>query len=112
MRGCCGKRNNKNMIKKILFAVFLLAIFCFGLNLVQADYSASSVTGRIIALDAGHGGDDPGAINKNYEVTEKDVNLAVVKELQAQLTEAGACVVLTREGDETILSRKKRVEIA
>ena len=101
------------MIKKILFAIFLLAIFCFGLNLVQADYSASSAAGKIIALDAGHGGDDPGAVNKNYGVTEKEVNLAVVKELQAQLTEAGACVVLTREGDaDAVSSRKERVKIA
>ncbi len=101
------------MIKRILFAVFLLAIFCFGLNLVQADYSTSKVAQRIIALDAGHGGNYPGAVNKRYGIKEKDVNLAVVKALQTQLIIAGACVVLTREGDEdAVSSRKERVKIA
>ena len=68
--------------------------------------------GALIALDAGHGGTETGARNETYQVAEKDVNLAVVFALQGKLRTAGAKVVLTREGDETISSRKERVQIA
>ena len=68
--------------------------------------------GKFIALDAGHGGTESGAVNTTYNLLEKDVNFEVVKVLQAKLEAAGATVVLTREGDETISSRKERIEIA
>ncbi|MEK7148556.1 MAG: N-acetylmuramoyl-L-alanine amidase [Patescibacteria group bacterium] len=68
--------------------------------------------GTLIALDAGHGGTETGAVNTAYTVAEKDVNLAVVLALKSKLETAGAKVVLTREGDETIASRKDRVQIA
>ncbi len=72
------------------------------------------LTGKIIALDAGHGGTSSGAVNQidNTLVQEKDVNLAVVYELKSMLEESGAIVVLTRKGDETIDSRKDRVDMA
>ena len=69
------------------------------------------LSGKIIALDAGHGGADGGAVNQKYEVAEKVVNKDVVYALKNKL-EADACVVLTRVGDETITSRKERVNIA
>ncbi|MBI2120389.1 MAG: N-acetylmuramoyl-L-alanine amidase [Parcubacteria group bacterium] len=68
--------------------------------------------GKLIALDAGHGGTETGATNTKYGIAEKDVNLAVVLALKARLEGTGATVVLTREGDETIASRKERVQIA
>ncbi|KKK70546.1 hypothetical protein LCGC14_2922890 [marine sediment metagenome] len=77
----------------------------------------NSLHGKIIALDAGHGGTELGATypadsGLEADVYEKDVNLAVVYELKEKLTAAGAQVVLTREGDQTISSRKQRVDIA
>ena len=46
--------------------------------------AASPVAGKVIALDAGHGGTETGAINVNVSpvVMEKDVNLAVVYKLK------------------------------
>jgi N-acetylmuramoyl-L-alanine amidase len=75
------------------------------------------LSGKIIALDAGHGGTELGATypaDKGWvaEVYEKDVNLAVVYALKGKLQGAGADVVLTREADETISSRRERVNIA
>ncbi len=53
----------------------------------------------IIAIDAGHGGEDPGAIGKNG-LREKDVVLAIAKELYAKVNaEPGMRAVLTRNGD-------------
>ena len=53
----------------------------------------------IIAIDAGHGGEDPGAIGKNG-TREKDVVLAIARELAQQVNaEPGMKAVLTRNGD-------------
>lgn len=53
----------------------------------------------IIAIDAGHGGEDPGAIGKNG-TREKDVVLAIARELSAKINaESGMRAVLTRDGD-------------
>lgn len=98
------------MIKKIKRIIGLSLISAF-LYLPAIAYT-NNVTGKLIALDAGHGGTETGAINTNYNVLEKDVNLAVVYALKSKLEANGALVVMTREGDETISSRRERVDIA
>ncbi|MCK9582569.1 MAG: N-acetylmuramoyl-L-alanine amidase [Endomicrobiales bacterium] len=60
-----------------------------------------SIRGRrkVLVLDAGHGGHDPGAVGKNG-TNEKDINLKIVQELKALFEEDGAFdVYLTREDD-------------
>jgi N-acetylmuramoyl-L-alanine amidase len=53
----------------------------------------------LIAVDAGHGGEDPGAIGK-YKLQEKRVTLAVAKKLAALINaQPGMKAVLIREGD-------------
>ena len=53
----------------------------------------------VIAIDAGHGGEDPGAIGKNG-TREKSVVLAVAKKLAERINaEPGMRAVLTRDGD-------------
>ncbi|MEE9297954.1 MAG: N-acetylmuramoyl-L-alanine amidase [Acidimicrobiia bacterium] len=73
----------------------------------------SHLTGVLIALDAGHGGDESGAVGTTtdgaHTILEKDLNRAVVEELKKLLEDAGATVVLSRDGDETIESRRDRV---
>lgn len=54
-----------------------------------------------LVIDAGHGGDDAGAVNARG-VKEKDVNLAVAGHLARALETAGARVVMTRESDQTV----------
>ena len=60
----------------------------------QAD---RTVTGHVV-LDAGHGAEDGGKVGIN-KVLEKDINLAIVLELQAQLEAEGIQVTLTRPDD-------------
>ncbi|MER2000371.1 MAG: N-acetylmuramoyl-L-alanine amidase [Lysinibacillus sp.] len=60
--------------------------------------SGSPVKGRIIVLDAGHGGKDSGAVGSDGS-KEKDVVLSVTKKVQALLEAKGAVVYLTRSGD-------------
>ena len=40
---------------------------------------------QLWAIDAGHGGKDPGAIGKKLGIKEKDVTLAIAKDLKALL---------------------------
>ena len=57
----------------------------------------------IIAIDAGHGGEDPGALGPKYngrKLQEKQVVLGIAKELQALIKkEPGFEALLTRSGD-------------
>ncbi|MFC5468731.1 N-acetylmuramoyl-L-alanine amidase CwlD [Cohnella suwonensis] len=61
------------------------------------------LSGKVIALDAGHGGPDGGAESRDG-VIEKDLNLAIVLYLRDYLQQAGAVVQLTREGDYDLAS--------
>ena len=52
-----------------------------------------------IVVDAGHGGDDPGAVNKAAGVNEKTLNLKVAVMLSDILTERGYDVIMNRDSD-------------
>jgi len=54
-----------------------------------------------IVLDAGHGGEDGGAVSKSG-LQEKDINLAVALNLKKMLTASGFTVVTTRDTDISI----------
>ena len=65
----------------------------------------------IVAIDAGHGGEDPGAIG-HRRLQEADVTLSIAKRLKAQLDlMPGITAVLTRTGDYFIPLRN-RIELA
>ena len=61
--------------------------------------------GKLIALDAGHGGSDTGAIGPTG-VTEKGVTLRVAKALQKLLQAEGATVLMTRTTDTEVSPKK------
>lgn len=66
----------------------------------------------VVAVDAGHGGIDTGAIGSETKMEEKSVTLAFANELVAALNkEAGIKAFLTRDKDE-FLSLPQRVQIA
>lgn len=53
--------------------------------------------GKVIVVDAGHGGKDPGTTYK--DIYEKDINLSISLYLEEYLSVYGATVVLTRDSD-------------
>lgn len=66
----------------------------------------------IVAVDAGHGGIDTGAIGVDTKTQEKDVTLAFAKTLADRLNrEPGIKAFLTRK-DDSFLSLSERVQIA
>jgi len=68
-----------------------------------ASYWSLPLAGTTIALDAGHGGPDGGAVSKQG-IIEKDINLAVTLYLRDYLQQAGAVVYMTREEDRDLAS--------
>ena len=73
---------------------------------------ASSPGRPIVVIDPGHGGRDPGATGVSGNSTEKDLTLALAKELRATLAERGRVrVALTREKDR-YLTLDQRADIA
>jgi N-acetylmuramoyl-L-alanine amidase len=65
----------------------------------KADKPGKMLRMITIALDPGHGGEDPGASGKNGS-REKDIVLAIAKRLKGKLEEqANIRVMLTRDGD-------------
>lgn len=51
---------------------------------------------KVVVLDPGHGGDDPGKVGIN-KALEKDLNLAIAKKVQNILQKQSITVVMTRE---------------
>jgi len=65
---------------------------------------------RRVVVDAGHGGNDPGAIGWG-RLREKDVTLRLARALRRELLARGFDVVMTRSGDRT-LSLLERTALA
>ena len=65
---------------------------------------AMPVSRKIIVIDAGHGGWDPGMVSGKVE--EKDINLSIAKKLQTFLEQGGATVIVTRLDDTALGTRK------
>lgn len=68
----------------------------------------------VVALDSGHGGFDPGKVGVNNSL-EKDINLAIAKQVKAYLEENNIKVIMTREDDNGLYSEddtnKKRTDM-
>ena len=66
---------------------------------------------KIVVLDPGHGGKDPGAIGRSFKTYEKNITLSLGKELKSQLEKKGFKVYMTRSTD-IFIPLRKRVAIA
>ncbi len=77
------------------------------LTLSIKERSSSAIAGKVIMLDAGHGGNDPGAIGvaivNSKKIHEATLNLAIATKMKAKLEALGATVIMTRtSADQTI----------
>ena len=81
-----------------LLVLALTVLFAESPSTKTWTFWTTPLTGKIIALDAGHGGADGGAESRSG-IIEKDINMAIVQYLRDYLQQAGAIVILTREGD-------------
>lgn len=96
-------------IGALLCALLFLGVLLFlplAESRTDAEVSAYPSMGFTVVLDAGHGGEDGGAIGIRTLAREKDINLSIVKKLARLFESVGADVVLTRS-DENALCRGK-----
>ena len=111
--GRVGKRDRVQLLAGMLLGVTTLCsamLFCAaGTSAVQTFAAGSAKTaataapgplkGLTVAVDAGHGGYDGGAVGRVSGVAEKGLNLDVAQRVQELLAHMGADVVMTRTGD-------------
>ncbi|MDO4431945.1 MAG: N-acetylmuramoyl-L-alanine amidase [Aerococcaceae bacterium] len=71
----------------------------------------ASLDKAVIVLDAGHGGEDPGAINEDPYTQEDQIALSTTLALQTLLEAEGATVILTRADNSTV-SLEERVDLS
>jgi len=62
---------------------------------------------KVIVIDAGHGGIDPGAVSDSG-ILEKEITLPVAKRLRDYLQQAGARVIMLREDDRDLAREETR----
>lgn len=88
----------KGILGAVLLAV-IIGIIAYDMPTARTvNYWSLPLSGKVIAIDAGHGGPDGGAVSRSGLI-EKDINLSVALYLRDYLQQAGAIVVMTREGD-------------
>lgn len=103
-------------IKKQNYAVIISVILVFVSFLVAVKLLADTAERHydnelIVCLDAGHGGDDVGAVSTDGKRYEKDDNLALTLKVRDELELLGIKTILTREEDKTV-SLRDRCRIA
>ena len=96
----------KKYIKHIIFGVASFALMLAGIfeiaSASEETMKYMPVTNKVIILDAGHGGIDPGKLSNDKLILEKDINLSITLKLRELLESSGAVVVLTREDDSSL----------
>lgn len=85
------------MFKYKICVLFLFILCIYSFSFVTASDDKFPLLGKVIYLDPGHGGADPGAMYAG--IMEKDLNLKITEKLEKKLSELGAIVYLTRYGD-------------
>ena len=85
-------------IALIFLTVLSAGSLRFGAAEVGCQVLSYAVAQKVVVIDPGHGGIDPGATGPNNTL-EKDINLEIARRLAQYLSQAGAVVILTRETD-------------
>ena len=85
----------------ILLVVFVFCVICClkGQEWMSTLANVQKERERLVVIDAGHGGKDPGKIGVN-QVLEKDINLQIAKRVKILLEQNDVKVVMVREDDQ------------
>ena len=86
----------------VILALIVVTLYAAGLGETKKALSWS-VAGKVIVIDPGHGGVDPGAVGPT-KVLEKDINLAVAKKLKEYIVQGGGKAIMLREEDKDLSS--------
>ena len=107
--------NFKRIVKPtkiIALMLTIVAVIWAGIGLIDkvgVDTEASTSEERVIVIDAGHGGEDSGAVGVNGSY-EKDLNLAIAMILGEELKNRGYNVVYTRTEDKMLYLPEENIK--
>lgn len=93
--------------RRLLFVISMVFVSLFSYlftltyNKETVQTMSLPVTGKVVVLDAGHGGEDGGASSKNG-TTEAEINLSIALKVQSLLEQSGCTVILTRSDENAI----------
>ncbi len=100
----------------LFFSLVLFLITLLGFSILNRESSKSAVeipaesaSFPIVVIDAGHGGEDGGAVGENG-VYEKDLNLSIAKTLDEMLRACGVKTVMTRTEDVLLYDRNSNYQ--
>ncbi len=105
--------SKKNILFVVLLLLMSITVLSIGLTVnyskpVTADGNQAPGEGaapaavRTVILDAGHGGEDPGAVSNYSGLKEKDVNLNIIMQLKSMMEKDNYKVILTRDSDRLV----------
>lgn len=98
--------------KKVKTSLSIIAIIIIT-SIITSTAKQLPLAGKVITIDPGHGGRDPGTYYKG--ILEKDINLQISLALEEELLEKGATVYLIRRSDIDLSSiydpKKKRGDL-
>ena len=94
------KKKTAVITAAIVIAIVLAVLAIWTAERPELPAMSYVIAGQVIAVDAGHGGIDPGASRDGLE--EKDITLAISKKLLRYLNQAGAQAVNLRTGDDDL----------
>jgi len=110
-----GRRLEANpLITLLLLIIFFLTGMSgpSGKSTPQSSSPAGgALTGKVIVIDPGHGGPDPGAVGVSGRTLEKYNVIWIARDLKNLLEKEGAEVIMTRDGDH-YLTLDARVRLA
>ena len=104
----------KKLLRTVKIIILSLIFIAAGVILLNRYYDrkdelTSAETGRVIVIDAGHGGEDPGAIGMNG-VYEKDINLEIAMTLGEELKNRGYTIIYTRTEDKMLYIPEENIK--
>lgn len=93
----------RQLVLAALAVCVLCALYRFGIPVSEPAFAPTVTESRVFVIDAGHGGEDGGAVAADGTV-ESGVNLAVALRLNALLRFFGEDTLLTRTDERAIYS--------
>ena len=97
---------NRWLLLKLASMILILVLLFSFSNLVYTDAINSyrlPMKNKIIIIDPGHGGIDPGAVSRTG-VTEDDINLQIALKLRRLIEQSGGVALMIREDDSGLYS--------
>ncbi len=105
-------KNIKHIYIVLVLIVFILITFFFIIkksnfittSLNKNTIPTSSLHSKVILIDAGHGGEDSGALGYDTKIKESDIVLNISYKLKDILNSSGFYVIMTRDTDVLLYS--------